>query len=314
MAPPIEDEGEGEDEGEDQGVGGYLKLPSGLRKSSLQPRFRESQVDDEAIVGVRIPSTMTRKDSSSTYTDFAIEVTAADGSTWRAAKRYSEFVDLRKQLEADDMALAGKLPFPKKLNAQQSLETRVIRARQGELEAWLVAILRADRDRTSRDGAVLRRFLDPNYVGPEDDEEDDALSKLTASLACTPASVLIDSGGSILHGVLKKEGKLNTSFQPRFFVLWRDVGDKLEAVAEGADPPHLLPATSASEVVLVLVWYGWTGTPDDAARLPKGIVPLTPGSYTVGVPKRARNGQKHCLRIDGVNVLSGASYKYAVLG
>jgi hypothetical protein len=135
----------------------------------------------------------------------------------------------------------------------------------------------------------------PDHDSDEDDDEEEQASAFSekveqalAQLRCTPANVLSQS--ALQSGMLHKEGKLNRQFKRRFFVLWRDPGANTEAeqTTEGD-----ASSVEAVEEPMHLLYYS------DETSLPKGSIILAPGSFTVGVPKRARRSATHCLRIDG---------------
>jgi len=108
---------------------------------------------------------------------------------------------------------------------------------------------------------------------------------------------------------LSKEGKLNRQFKRRFFVLWRD--PDAHAAAEATEDGEVC-SLDAAEEPMHLLYYA------DEHSLPKGIIILIPGDFTVGVPKRARRSLRHCLRIDGTYPVASeegagvAAFKYVL--
>ena len=264
---------------------------------SLMPDFRASQLADTAsVVRVTIPSSSTRQ----THTDYMVQCTTADQRTWTVPKRFSEFNALRKEV----LAVRGvnKIPFPEKrsklpaaLAGRVAEDPAMVKARQRELEAWLIAVLRLAQDDKNL-AAFFGRHPDDDEDNDEDERGsvfDEKLDGALAQLRCTPADVLSHSPGALHWGQLQKEGKINRQFKRRVFVLWRD--PDAHATAEQT-PDGELCSLDAAEEPMHLLYYA------DVKSMPKGNILLVPGSFTVGVPRRARRSTPHCLRIDGTNL------------
>lgn len=275
---------------------------------SLMPAFRQSQLGNiRSVVKVAIPSTTTRGSGKNSYTDYTVQCTAADGRVWEKQKRFSEFDTLRKELCSCQVSGIDALPFPKKnlLGLPSSTDDAVTtKKRRRELEAWLLAVIR-----NAQDDANLATFF--GVERSDDDDDDDELSRAygdqlndkVAQLRCITADVLCESA---LHsGVLHKEGKLNRKFKSRFFVLWRDPDARAFEKTPGSD-------TCCAEEPMHLVYYA------NKDALPKGVITLIPGSFTVGVPRRVRRSLRHCLRIDGTYPVASedgagvAAFKYVL--
>lgn len=271
-------------------------MPTPKTPNSLMPEFRASQLADiRSVVKVAILATTNRGSGKNSYTDYTVECTAADKTVWEVQKRFSEFDSLRKELSS----LPGieALPFPKKslISFPSSKDDdATTKKRRRELDAWLTAVLR-----TAQGDDRLAKFFGIDLLQDDDDDDDDhaheddhtssILRDRLAQLNCTTADVLRKSA---LHsGWLHKEGKVNRQFKSRFFVLWRDPDAH---AAEGtADGVASSSDGAVAEEPMHLLYYA------DEQSLPKGAITLIPGSFTVGVPKRARRALTHCLRIDG---------------